>query len=163
MERLLLLLQLFVLIGTVNGVPILLRLLLGERLSNRVDGGCLWPDGRALFGPRKTLVGLAGAVLAGTLLGWAFGLGWQVGLVMGGVAMLGDLVSSFTKRRLRLPPSGQATGLDQIPESLFPLLAVRNLLDLGWSEIALVVLAFVLLDSLISPLLYRMRIRNRPF
>jgi CDP-2,3-bis-(O-geranylgeranyl)-sn-glycerol synthase len=82
---------------------------------------------------------------------------------MGAVSMLGDLISSFLKRRLGLPPSGQAPGLDQIPESLFPLLAVRNLMNLGWSEIVLVVLAFVLLDSLISPLLYRLRVRNRPF
>ena len=117
MERLLLLLQLLVLIGMVNGAPILLRRALGEHLSHRVDGGCLWPDGRPLFGPRKTLVGLAGAIITGTLLGWAFGLGWQVGLLMGGFAMLGDLGSSFVKRRLKVPPSGQAPGLDQIPES----------------------------------------------
>jgi CDP-2,3-bis-(O-geranylgeranyl)-sn-glycerol synthase len=163
MERLLLPLQLLVLICAVNGAPILLRRVLRERLLHPVDGGHLWCDGRPLLGPRKTLVGLAVAVFTGLLLGWAFGLGWQVGLLMGGGAMLGDLISSFAKRRLKLPPSGQAPGLDQIPESLLPLLAVRNLLHLGWSEILLVVLAFVLLDSLISPLLYRLRIRNRPF
>ena len=163
MDRLALLLQLLVLIGMVNGAPILLRRALGERLRHPIDGGYLWRDGRPLLGPRKTLVGFVGAVLTGTLVGWALGLGWQLGLLMGGVSMLGDLISSFAKRRLKLPPSGQAPGLDQIPESLFPLLAVRDLLDLGWSGIVLVVLAFVLLDSLISPLLYRLRVRNRPF
>jgi CDP-2,3-bis-(O-geranylgeranyl)-sn-glycerol synthase len=163
MERVVLLLHLLLLIGMVNGAPILLRRVLGKRLTHPVDGGYLWRDGRPLLGPRKTLMGLAGAVLTGTLLGWAFGFGWQVGLLMGAVSMLGDLISSFVKRRLSLPPSGQAPGLDQIPESLFPLLAVRNLMNLGWSEIVLVVLAFVLLDSLISPLLYRLRVRNRPY
>jgi hypothetical protein len=39
----------------------------------------------------------------------------------------GAPLSSFIKRRLALVPSSQAIGLDQIPESLFPLLACRQL------------------------------------
>jgi len=39
------------------------------------------------------------------------------------MAMLGDLFSSFLKRRMGLAPSCQAIGLDQIPESLLPMLA----------------------------------------
>ena len=33
------------------------------------------------------------------------------------MAMVGDLLSSFVKRRLKFQPSSRATGLDQIPES----------------------------------------------
>jgi hypothetical protein len=44
--------------------------------------------------------------------------------------MAGDLFSSFLKRRLNLPPSSPALGLDQVPESLFPLLACRYSLPL---------------------------------
>jgi hypothetical protein len=54
-------------------------------------------------------------------------LGWTIGVVVGSMAMLGDLFSSFVKRRLNLPPSSRATFLDQVPESLFPLLASRSL------------------------------------
>lgn len=163
MERLLLAVQLLLLVATVNGAPILMRRLLRERLCQPVDGGRLWRDGRPLFGPRKTLVGLAVALAAGALLGWAIGWGWRLGLLMGALAMLGDLASSFAKRRLGVVSSGQAPGLDQIPEALLPLLAARGPLALGWGEILLVVFAFVLFDSVLSPLLYRWRIRNRPY
>ena len=44
------------------------------------------------------------------------GLAWTIGLVVGTTAMAGDLFSSFLKRRLDLPPSSKATGLDQVPE-----------------------------------------------
>jgi CDP-2,3-bis-(O-geranylgeranyl)-sn-glycerol synthase len=49
------------------------------------------------------------------------GLEWNIGAVVGSAAMAGDLFSSFVKRRVHLPASSRATGLDQIPESLFPL------------------------------------------
>ena len=54
-----------------------------------------------------------------TLLGFA----WTCGLVVASVAMSGDLLSSFLKRRLSLPPSSRATGIDQIPECLLPTIA----------------------------------------
>jgi CDP-archaeol synthase len=51
-------------------------------------------------------------------------------------AMAGDLLSSFVKRRFGLAPSSKATGLDQIPEALFPLLACRSALSLTALDIA---------------------------
>ena len=50
----------------------------------------------------------------------AMGLGWEVGTLVATFAMAGDLFSSFVKRRLHLPSSSMAIGLDHIPESLFP-------------------------------------------
>ena len=48
------------------------------------------------------------------------GLDWRIGALVAAMAMLGDLFSSFLKRRMGLAPSRQAIGLDQIPESCFP-------------------------------------------
>jgi hypothetical protein len=53
--------------------------------------------------------------------------------------------------------------LDQVPESLFPLLACRSTLSLTLSDIVVCVLAFFLFDVLISKLLYKFRVRNRPY
>src|SRR5438477_12422592 len=50
--------------------------------------------------------------------------------------LAGDLLSSFLKRRFDLAPSTKATGLDQIPEALFPLLACRSALSLTAIDIA---------------------------
>jgi hypothetical protein len=57
--------------------------------------------------------------------------------------MAGDLLSSFVKRRLNLPPSSRATGLDQIPESLLPALVCRGALSSSGLDIAICVGVFL--------------------
>jgi CDP-2,3-bis-(O-geranylgeranyl)-sn-glycerol synthase len=77
--------------------------------------------------------------------------------------MASDLLSSFAKRRLGLPPSSQAIGLDQIPESLFPLIAARLLLPLGALDIAIATMLFFAGELLLSRLLYKWHVRDRPY
>jgi CDP-archaeol synthase len=76
---------------------------------------------------------------------------------------MGDLFSSFVKRRLRLPPSSRATGLDQLPESLFPLLSCRPMLALTVADIAVGVVVFFIGELVLSRLLYKLRVRSQPF
>ena len=77
--------------------------------------------------------------------------------------MLGDLFSSFVKRRMKLPPSSRALGLDQVPESLFPLLACQGALELTVTDISSVVAIFFVGDVLLSPLFFKLKIRKRPY
>jgi CDP-2,3-bis-(O-geranylgeranyl)-sn-glycerol synthase len=77
--------------------------------------------------------------------------------------MAGDLFSSFVKRRLNLAASSRATGLDQIPESLFPLLVCRGALSLSLLDIAIGVAIFFAGEVMLSVLLYRAHIRDRPY
>ncbi len=77
--------------------------------------------------------------------------------------MLGDLLASFTKRRLGYPPSSRTTGLDQIPESLLPLLVVAPVFELGWSSILIILLGFTILVPLLSLLFYHIGVRRRPY
>ena len=86
-----------------------------------------------------------------------------MGALVGSAAMAGDIFSSFVKRRLRLPPSSRATGLDQIPESLFPLLACRSVLALTVADIAIGVVLFFVGEIVLSRLLYRLRVRAHPY
>ncbi|CAL1240640.1 CDP-archaeol synthase [Candidatus Methylocalor cossyra] len=155
-------LKLLFLLSVANGAPIVLKKLLGNRGDWPLDGGWRGRDGRPLLGPSKTWRGCAAALLAtgaaALALGWPFALGLLIGIT----AMVGDLASSFVKRRLGIPSSGKAPGLDQIPESLLPLLAVRCQLGLGSAQIALLVASFVLLDVVLSRLLYALHIREQP-
>jgi CDP-2,3-bis-(O-geranylgeranyl)-sn-glycerol synthase len=151
------------LLGIANGAPVIGKKLLGRRFAFPLDGGLEFPDGRPLFGPSKTVRGIALAIAATTLAAPVFGLSWQTGVLFGTSAMLGDLLSSFAKRRLDRPPSSQALGLDQIPESLLPLVVCRASLGLDGVEIAALVAAFVVLELLLSRLLYRLRVRDRPY
>ena len=156
-------LQLLVLLTLANGAPVIAKKFLGDRLAWPLDGGINFLDGRPLFGASKTLRGILLA-LAVTAAGAALiGPGWRTGLAVGGLAMAGDLLSSFVKRRLNLKSSSRATGLDQLPEALLPALGCRGALGLGGIDILLAVAIFFAGEVVFSRLLYRLRIRDEPY
>ncbi|MGZ8216868.1 CDP-archaeol synthase [Methylomagnum sp.] len=155
--------KLLFLLMVANGAPVLVKKALGARGAWPVDGAARWRDGGPVLGPSKTWRGLAAAVV---LSGFAaVALGWPVwlGVAFGGSAMLGDLLSSFLKRRFGLPSSAMALGLDQVPESLLPLLAVRGELGLGWDYILWLVLLFLILELAFSRVLFALHVRDRPY
>jgi len=156
-------LQLLILLMLANGTPVIAKKLLGERYSYPLDGNLTFADGRPLFGRSKTIRGVVLAVLVTTAGAPLIGLGWKTGLLVGSFAMAGDLVSSFSKRRLNLPSSSRASGLDQVPESLFPLLACRYLLSLAVADIAVCLVMFCVGEVVLSRLLYALHLRDRPY
>ncbi|MBU2478959.1 MAG: CDP-archaeol synthase [Gammaproteobacteria bacterium] len=146
-----------------NGAPILGRLLFAERFSQPVDGNHLFSDGQPLFGPSKTWRGIVFALLITPLIAVLLRLPIEVGLLIAVLAMLGDLLSSFIKRRLRIAPSGMALGLDQIPESLLPLLGAGLYFEMDWLAFAELALIFLVLELLLSRVLYWLNIRKQPY
>jgi CDP-diglyceride synthetase len=155
--------RLLILLVLANGIPLATRRLFGERWSFPIDGNRRFVDGRPIFGHSKTMRGASLAILATAAAAPLLGFDWRIGALVGGLAMAGDLFSSFCKRRLGLPPSSPALGLDQIPEALFPLLACRVPLELTPAGIALVVAIFFAGEVLLSRLLYAFRLRDRPY
>lgn len=155
--------QVLLLLFVANGAPVVARLLLSEHLSLPVDFGRRFVDGRPLFGNSKTWRGLFAAIILSTLVGLLLGFPFYIGALFGFYVMLGDLIASFIKRRCGIEPSGQALGLDQIPESLLPLLLLKSSLELSWSDIVIAVALFVILELLLSRLLYHLHIRKRPY
>jgi CDP-2,3-bis-(O-geranylgeranyl)-sn-glycerol synthase len=158
-----LVLQLLALLLLANGTPVIVTRLLGRRFAAPVDCGSRWLDGRPLLGSSKTLRGLLASVLVTSACAPLAGLHWTVGAVVSATAMTGDLCSSFVKRRLGLPPGGRATGLDQIPESFLPLLASARMLPLTGPDMVMGVALFFVSEVLLSRLLYRLHIRQRPY
>ena len=127
-----------------------------------LDGGALFSDGQPIFGPSKTIRGIVVSLLATSICAAAMGLGWEAGALVATFAMAGDLFSSFVKRRLHLPSSSMAIGHDHIPESLFPLLASRWLLPLNILDIVAGVTIFVAGALILSPLLFKLNLRDEP-
>jgi hypothetical protein len=156
-------LQLLVLLGITNGTPIFAKWLLQDRLNAPLDGGLTLPDGEPLFGASKTVRGIILSVVCTTGAAVLLPLDWSIGFTIAGLSMLGDLFSSFVKRRLHLPLHAQAFGLDQIPEALLPLLAVKAQLNLTSVDIAVLVIAFIALELVLSRILFRLKIRDRPY
>jgi CDP-archaeol synthase len=155
--------QMLMLVAVANGTPVAAKLLLGDRFAYPLDGGRILADGRPLFGHSKTVRGLVLGVPATILASVLLGLDWTVGALVGAVALAGDLLSSFIKRRLGLQPSSMALGLDQIPESLLPLLAARLMLPLSALDIAIVVAVFFAGELGLSRILFRLHLRDRPY
>lgn len=148
-----------ILIGWANGAPVLARLGLGSHCAWPVDGGLRLGDGRPLLGRSKTWRGWAASVLTTPLMAEALGLPWLLGLAVAVVAMLADAATSFVKRRLDLPSSASAPVLDQAPESLLPALLLLQPLGLGVLEVLLVVLVFLVIDLVLTPLVQGWRAR----
>ncbi|HUI20980.1 MAG TPA: CDP-archaeol synthase [Methylocella sp.] len=161
--HLLLVAQLLLLLALANGTPVIANRILGSALAYSLDGGFFLPDGQPLFGRSKTIRGVALSIAVTALGAPLIRLDWTVGLIVSAAAMLGDLSSSFTKRRLKLPPGSMALGLDQILESLFPAIACRWVLPITVMDIILVTGLFVIGELVASPALYRLKIRDRPY
>lgn len=146
-----------------NGAPIIAQRLLGPRWDSPLDLGHAWRDGRPILGQNKTWRGLIAATMVTGLMAYPFGLSWSQGAVVGLMAMLGDSLASFIKRRRGLPPGSKATGLDQVPEALLPLLYLRGIYGLSVETIVLLLIAFIALDRALSLVLFRLHIRERPY
>ncbi len=155
--------RLLLLLGIANGTPIFAKKIFGTRFARPLDGGLKFFDGRPLLGPSKTVRGVLLAIGATALAAPVLGLAWSVGAALAALSMLGDLGASFVKRRFGLHPSSMAFGLDQVPESALPLLVLKARLGLTGAEIAGVVAAFVVLEVILSRLLFRLHVRDRPY
>ena len=160
--QLLVILKLLLLLTLANGAPVLAKDILGNRFAWPIDNGIAFL-GRPLFGKSKTIRGIVLAIVATSAFAPIVGLGWQIGFRVGSMAMAGDLFSSFLKRRINLRAGSRATGLDQVPESLFPLLACRNALALTAVDIVAGVMFFFVGEVLLSLIVYRLGLRERPY
>jgi hypothetical protein len=158
-----LVLQLLVLVAVANAVPVFAKKILGGALSWPLDGGAVMADGQRVLGASKTIRGVFLSVLITPLAAVLIGLGWQIGVVVALSAMAGDITSSFLKRRMGLPASSRAIGLDQIPEALFPLLAAQLLVPITLADIAVGTALFFAGSLIVSRVLFKLKIRDEPY
>lgn len=152
-----------VLLVVANGMPIIGFRLCGHRGDWSVDFGRRLQDRRRIFGASKSwrgiVLALGGTAAAAALLG----LDWRVGLHFGAWTMAGDLLSSFVKRRVGWRPGTSVLLLDQLPEALVPLFALRRALDLSLVDALGVTFVWFWLDLALSMALYRLRLRKTPY
>ena len=163
MDDLWLSVRLLLLLGVANASPVVATRLLDPRWRTPLDGGMRFFDGRPLLGPSKTVRGAIAAIAATTLAAPVLGIPLGLGALIGAAAMTGDALSSFTKRRLGIAPSGRAMGLDQIPESILPLLLVQGPLGLSSFQILGITVIFFALEIPLARLFYRLGVRKTPY
>lgn len=155
--------QALVLLVIANGTPVIINKVLGNRWSWPVDKGLKLSDGQRLLGNAKTWRGLCSAVYLTTVMAILFGIEPLTGALFGALTMIGDLLASFIKRRLMRAESSRARGLDTVSESLLPIWLLKEPLALSYIDIVLIVGLFFLLEEFVSPVLYKLHIRNQPY
>lgn len=155
--------QAFVLLIAANGAPVIAGKLFGSRLASPIDNGLKLRDGYRLFGGTKTWRGLFSSVFFTTVVAILCGLEPLTGVSFSLLTVTGDLLSSFIKRRRGNPESSRARGLDSVPESILPLWLLKETLTLNHFDIALIVGLFFLCEEFISPVLYKLHIRDQPY
>ena len=83
-------------------------------------------------------------------------------LLLLGLANTTPLVVKL-KRRMGAAPSSRATGLDQIPEALLPLLVLKGIQGLTLVQIAGITFAFFVLEIPLAWVTHRIGLRDRPY
>ena len=156
-------LQLLILVAVANGSPIVAKRIFGNNCAQPLDGNIKFVDGRPLFGASKTVRGILVSIIITSVCAPLLGLNLKIGLAVATTAMVGDLLSSFLKRRMGLQPSSQAVGLDQIPESLFPLLACRQALSLTVLDIVVGTAILFVGEVALSRVLFKLHVRDHPY
>ena len=155
--------QLLILLSLANGSPVIAKRIFADNYAAPVYGNTRFVDGRPLLGPSKTIRGIVISLVVTALGAIVLGLHFWIGLLVAGTSMAGDLFSSFLKRRFHLGPSSKATGLDQIPESLFPLLACGQMLSLTAMDVVVGTAIFFVGELALSRVLFRLHVRDRPY
>lgn len=155
--------QLLILLTLANGSPVIAKRVMRKHFASPLDGDAKFLDGKPLLGRSKTVRGLLIAIVVTAAGAPLIGLDFKIGLLAGAAAMVGDLLSSFVKRRLGFAASTRATGLDQTPESLLPVLACQPALSLTALDVIAICAIFFVGELLLSRLLFRLRLRDRPY
>jgi CDP-2,3-bis-(O-geranylgeranyl)-sn-glycerol synthase len=135
-----------------NGMPVIFG---GGSL---IDGGRRFMDGKPIFGSHKTFRGLFAGLIIGALVGLVehvlfeaphrfpflsvitFSPSFLLGFALSLGALIGDLVDSFIKRRLGIPPGAPLPVMDQLDFVLGALLFSLIIGELPSPHITLIII-----------------------
>lgn len=147
--------EILLLITLANAAPVLASLLFTTHGTLAIDAGYKLKDGQYILGQTKTWRGLISSLLVTTIVASFLFPGPTIeasliGILISLFAMSGDLMSSFIKRRLKLPSSTRVIFLDQIPESLVPALALNFIYPLNLIQVIIIVCSFIMIEMILT-------------
>ena len=132
-----------------------------------VDFGKSFLDGRPIFGKNKTLKGLFLGMLSGTVVGlvesFLFAYSIFFGFLLASGALFGDLMGSFLKRRMGLPPGTLLPVVDQLGFVIGAIVFSYPLEMLSWKIVLLVFTITFPLHLLTNFIAYKMGFKTNPW
>src|SRR5690606_4771390 len=145
-----------------NGTPVIVAQLSRDRWGIPLDLGWVLPDGERFLGSHKTWRGLICGILACIGIGTLFSLPPGLTAAFALTSLLADAGCSAMKRRMRLRPGTELTGLDSLGEALLPLTLFASELALEFGEIIAVAAAFIVIDAATAQLRHRRWLKESP-
>lgn len=136
-------LKILLLLLVINGTPPVIARLLPKMVRWRLDSKIIFIDGHPLLGSHKTIGGFISGIVAGGIYALVAGFPAGIGLGAGILAMLGDSISSFIKRRLNLSEGKDVFPLDQLFEGLLPILLLNKFHYLSWNSSLIILILFI--------------------
>jgi CDP-2,3-bis-(O-geranylgeranyl)-sn-glycerol synthase len=127
-----------------------------------LDGGEKWLDGKPFLGSHKTLRGCIVGVLAGLLIGFLQGNA-LAGVTQGFGAILGDLLSSFLKRRWDLAPGASAPVLDQLDFIVVAIILSQPFTRATLQEMVIIILVTIPIHYLSNYLSWMLKMKEHPW
>lgn len=165
------------LLGLANMAPVFFKKI--PILGAPIDRGKTW-RGKRIFGNNKTWRGIIAAILVGFLFfllqrylfsRWSFfgtisitnylALPWFFGALVGGGAIVGDLIKSFFKRRFNVPAGKSWIPFDQIDYLLGGLLATALFFIPSPAEIFLIIVVGFFLHLLFKALGFALKVGDK--
>jgi len=126
-----------------------------------LDMGKKFLDGRRILGDGKTARGFVGGLIVGTIVGLLQGVARGFLLALG--ALLGDLASSFIKRRLGIERGGAAPGLDQLSFVVAALILASPVKVPPWQVIAVILIITPPIHLATNFIGYKLGLKSRPY
>ncbi len=120
--------KMIVLLLFINATPAIMMPFFSKArpFATPMDFDLRFLDGRAWLGKHKTVGGFGFGILAGGAMGYFLGFSLSLGFGAGLLAMAGDSVSSFIKRRFSFNEGTEILILDQVFEGGFPLVLFHS-------------------------------------
>jgi len=135
-----------------------------------LDMGKKFLDGRRIFGDGKTARGFVGGLIVGTIVGLLQGVARAplreyllLGFLLALGALLGDLASSFVKRRLGIERGGAAPGLDQLSFVVAALILASPVKVPPWQVIAVILIITPPIHLATNFVGYKLGLKGRPY
>ncbi|MBD3205691.1 CDP-2,3-bis-(O-geranylgeranyl)-sn-glycerol synthase [Candidatus Bathyarchaeota archaeon] len=127
-----------------------------------LDGGVNWLDGKPFLGGHKTTKGTIFGIVIGTIVGLAQGnlLG---GALQSVGAMLGDIITSFLKRRINIEPGESFPLADQLDFILFAVILSYPIQYQSWETTILIIIVTLPLHYLTNVIAYFLGLKKHPW
>ena len=127
-----------------------------------LDGGEKWLDGKPFLGGHKTLRGCIVGVVMGLLIGVLQG-SFYAGLTQGLGAILGDLVSSFLKRRWDFAPGEGFPLLDQLDFIVAAIILSQPYTRASLQEMLIILVVTVPIHYLMNYAAWLLKMKENPW